>query len=132
MRHAILATHIGERITPAQLKAELLEKFPSVKPQSVNAPDCFYSDANARVPECGRLGGFAVNRDGIVDMRATSTSVSKPLTEVNSLGPNPQLLIALHSPYVLLETGLRMFRPEKSRDSDPFSAEQSILCSPVC
>ena len=44
MRHAILATHFGERITPAQLKAELLEKFPSVKPQSVNAPDCFYSD----------------------------------------------------------------------------------------
>ena len=33
MRHAILATHIGERITPAQLKAELLEKFPSVKPR---------------------------------------------------------------------------------------------------
>ena len=84
MRHAILATHIGERITPAQLKAELLEKFPSVKPQSVNTP------------ECGRLGGFAVNRDGIVDMGATSTSGSKPLTEVNSLGPNPQLLIALH------------------------------------
>ena len=52
-------------------------------------PIVFTPTANARVPECGRLGGFAVNRDGIVDMGATSTTVSKPLTEVNSLGPNP-------------------------------------------
>jgi hypothetical protein len=37
MRHAILAKHIGERFTPTQLKVELLEKFPSVKPKSVNA-----------------------------------------------------------------------------------------------
>jgi hypothetical protein len=36
----------------------------------------------------------------------TSTSVSKALPDVNSLGPNSQLLIALHSPYALLETGL--------------------------
>jgi hypothetical protein len=27
MRHAILAQHMGRRVTPAQLKAELLEKF---------------------------------------------------------------------------------------------------------
>jgi hypothetical protein len=39
-------------------------------------------------------------------------------TEVNSLCTNPRLLIALHSPYALLETGLRMCPPEKSRDSD--------------
>lgn len=71
MRHAILAKYIGERVSPAQLKAELLEKFPGVKPQSVNAPDCFYSDrkrAGSTCPECGKLGGFAVNKDGIVDM----------------------------------------------------------------
>jgi hypothetical protein len=45
-------------------------------------------------------------------------SVSKALTEVNSLGPNPRLVIALHSPNALLETGLRMCPPEKSRNSD--------------
>lgn len=73
-RHAILARHIGQRITPAQLKAELLAVFPSVKPQSVNAPDCFYSDrkrAGSTCPECGKVGGFAVNRDGVVDMGAS-------------------------------------------------------------
>jgi hypothetical protein len=32
----------------------------------------------------------------------------------------------------LLETGLRMCRAEKSRDNIPFSAEQSVLCAPVC
>jgi hypothetical protein len=50
----------------------------------------------------------------------TQTSVSKVLTRVNSVWPNPRLLIALHSPYALLETGLRMCGPEKSRDGDPF------------
>jgi hypothetical protein len=65
MRHAILAQHRGGRVTPAQLKAELLEKFPGVKPQSVNASDCHYSDrkrAGSTCPECRKLGGFAVNR----------------------------------------------------------------------
>jgi hypothetical protein len=32
---------------------------------------------------------------------------------------NPRLLIALHSPNALLETGLRGCPPERSRDSDP-------------
>jgi hypothetical protein len=45
-------------------------------------------------------------------------SVSKALTKVNSLGPNPRLVNALHSPNALLETGLRMCPPEKSRNSD--------------
>jgi hypothetical protein len=62
----------------------------------------------------------------------TSTAVSKALTEVTSLGPNPQLLIALHSPDALLETGLRMCLPEKSRHGTASDAEQSVLCSPVC
>lgn len=73
-RHTILARHLGKRISPAQLKAELLEEFPDTKPQSVNAPDCFYSDrklAGSTCPECQKLGGFAVNRDGIVDVGAS-------------------------------------------------------------
>jgi hypothetical protein len=52
--------------------------------------------------------------------------------KVNSLWPNPQLLIALHSPNALLETGLRMCLPEKSQDRSPFAVEQSVLCGPVC
>jgi hypothetical protein len=40
-------------------------------------------------------------------------------TKVNSLWLNPRLLIALHSPSVLCETGLRVCPPEKRRDSDP-------------
>jgi hypothetical protein len=41
-------------------------------------------------------------------------SPSKMPTKVNSLWPNPGLLIALHSPYALLKTGQRMCPPEKS------------------
>ena len=59
-------------------------------------------------------------------------SISKMPRRVNSLGPNPWLLIALHSPYALLETGLRMCRPEKSQDKGPLLVRQSVLCSPVC
>jgi hypothetical protein len=62
----------------------------------------------------------------------TSTAVSKALPEVTSLGPNPQLLIALHSPDALLETGLRMCLPEKSRHGTASDAEQSVLRSPLC
>ena len=40
-------------------------------------------------------------------------------TKVNSLWPNPLLVIALHSPNALLKTGLPMCPAEKSRDSDP-------------
>jgi hypothetical protein len=82
MRHTILAKHAGQRISPAQLKTELLEKFPSVKPQSVNASDCHYSDrkrAGSTCPECGKLGGFAVNRDGIVDMGASGWGNISPV-----------------------------------------------------
>src|ERR1700704_6283212 len=74
MRHAILARHLGERLTPARVKAELFEKVPSVKPQSINASDCHYSDrkrAGSTCPECRMIGGFAVNRDGVVDMGAS-------------------------------------------------------------
>ena len=58
-------------------------------------------------------------------------SVSKALAKVNSLGSNPQLMIALHSPNALLKTGLRMCPPEKSRDSTASNAEQSVFRSPV-
>ena len=44
--------------------------------------------------------------------------VSMMPTEVNSLCTNPRLLIAFRSPYAPLETGLRVWPPEKSRDSD--------------
>jgi hypothetical protein len=54
------------------------------------------------------------------------------LAKVNSRCPKPGILIALHSPYAILETGLRICLPEKSEDSDPFAAEQSVLCSPSC
>src|SRR5579872_3494275 len=30
------------------------------------------------------------------------------------------------------QTGLRICAAEKNRDGDPFSAEQSVLCGPVC
>jgi hypothetical protein len=43
----------------------------------------------------------------------------KVLTKVNPPWPDPRLLIALHSPYALLETGLPMFLPEKIPESDP-------------
>jgi len=82
MRHAVLAKHIGERITPVQLKSELSQKFSSVKPGSVNASDCHYSDrkrAGSTCPECGKLGGFAVNRDGIVDMGASGFQNTSPV-----------------------------------------------------
>jgi hypothetical protein len=82
MRHAILAKHIGERIAPAQLKSELLAQFPSVKPQSVNASDCHYSErkrAGSTCPECGKLAGFAVNRDGVVDMGASGWGGISPV-----------------------------------------------------
>jgi hypothetical protein len=64
-------------------------------------------------------------------LREAPKSVSKMPTQVNSPWPNPQLLIALHSPNALQETGLRMCLPEKSQDSTAFDAEQSVLRSPV-
>jgi hypothetical protein len=96
MRHAILAQHRGGRVTPAQLKAELLEKFPGVKPQSVNASDCHYSDrkrAGSTCPECRKLGGFAVNRDGIVDLGASGWGNISPVyvptgNTRSSIGPS--------------------------------------------
>ncbi len=44
--------------------------------------------------------------------------VSKVRTKVNPLGPNPGLVIALHSPRALPETGLPMCPPEKGRQLD--------------
>jgi hypothetical protein len=59
-------------------------------------------------------------------------SVSEGADKVNSLWPNLRLLIALHSPDAVLETGLRRRLREKSRHRAAFAAEQSVLCSPVC
>jgi hypothetical protein len=73
-RHGILEEHRGERFTPAQLKAEFRKTFPEENPSSINAADCFNTPgkkAGCTCNECTRLGGFAVNRDGIVDMGAS-------------------------------------------------------------
>jgi hypothetical protein len=51
-------------------------------------------------------------------MSLLPTLVSKVLAKVNSSWPNRRLVIALHSPNPLLETGLRVCPPEKRRDSD--------------
>ena len=59
-------------------------------------------------------------------------SVSKMPTKVNSPRPHPWLLIALHSPNAVPETGLGMCLPEKTRTLTAFSAVRSVLCSPVC
>lgn len=76
-RHRILERHRGERFTPAQLKAEFLNTFSEVNPSSINAADCFNTPskkAGCTCNECTKLGGFAVNRDGIVDMGASGWS----------------------------------------------------------
>ncbi len=48
------------------------------------------------------------------------------------LGPNPKLVIALHSPKALLGAGLRVCLPEKARKVTAFGAAQSVLSGPVC
>jgi hypothetical protein len=59
-------------------------------------------------------------------------SVSKALTKVNSLGPNPRIVIALRSPNALAETGLPICLAEKCQTVTVFDAEQSVLCIPAC
>ena len=54
------------------------------------------------------------------------------IIKVNSPWSNPRLLIALHSPNALLETGLRLWPSEKSRDHEAINPKQSVLRSPVC
>ena len=60
--------------------------------------------ANRQVSKNGHVGSAEIG--------------AKMPTEVNSLCPNPLLLIASHSPHALLKTGLRLCHPEKSRDSN--------------
>jgi hypothetical protein len=74
MRHRILERHRGELFTPRQLRAEFLKEFPTVNPTSINPADCFNTpgkQAGCTCPECTKLGGFAVNREGTVDMGAS-------------------------------------------------------------
>jgi hypothetical protein len=62
-----------------------------------------------------------VRKAAIVQCRLLMGSVEigfPSADKVNSLWPNPQLSIALHSPNAPLETGLRMCVPEKSQDTD--------------
>jgi len=58
-------------------------------------------------------------------------SLSGMPTKVNSRWTNSRLLIALHSPHRLPETGLHLYPSEKSGEVAPFAVGQSILCSPV-
>lgn len=55
-----------------------------------------------------------LSRNGLMGSARRGSNV---LSKVNSLPPNPQLLIALHWPYVLLETGLPICSAEKRGDS---------------
>jgi len=74
MRHKVLEGHRGERFTPGQLRAEFQRTFPGVNPTSINPADCFNTPskrAGCTCKECTKLGGFAVNRDGVVDMGAS-------------------------------------------------------------
>jgi hypothetical protein len=64
---------------------------------------------------CGYRGLLSGEKTGSWEER---NSMSNALPEVNSLGPNPQRLIALLSPGALLETGLRMCLPEKRQVID--------------
>src|ERR1019366_3478433 len=80
-------------------------------------------------PRCSvrRVSGFVQT-----SLWEAPNSVSKGADKVNSLWPNLRLVIALHSPDAVLETGLRRRLPEKSRHRAAFAAEQSVLRSPVC
>jgi len=74
MRHEILKSHRGQFFTPKQLKGEFLRTFPNVNESSINPADCFNTPskkAGCTCRECTKLGGFAVNRDGVVDMGAS-------------------------------------------------------------
>jgi hypothetical protein len=95
-RHAVLARHIGKRIAPAQLKAEILQSFHGTNPSSVNPADCFYTSSKAAgctCPECTKLGGFAVNGQGIVDMGLSGwgkiSSSYTPTGNIRSSGGAP-------------------------------------------
>ena len=52
--------------------------------------------------------------------------------KVNSLSPNPQLLIALHSPYAFLKPDCASALQRKAGTVTLLSTEQSVLYSPVC
>src|SRR5208282_2991474 len=59
----------------------------------------------------------AAARNGLL---GSAEHVFQGAYKVNSLWPNPRLLIALHSPSPLGETGLRICPAEKRRDSTSF------------
>ena len=54
----------------------------------------------------------------LVEIGLSQVKGSKVLAKVNSTWLNLRSLIALHSPNALVETGLCMCRPEKSKRSD--------------
>jgi len=52
--------------------------------------------------------------------RAQIQEVRGGLAKVKSGSPSDRFVIALHSPTATGETGLPFYRPEKTRDSEPY------------
>jgi len=84
----------------------------------------------------GQFGRFYVVYDGsglgatasvLTEMSLCSRILRSQLAMAQS-----RLVIALHSPDALRETGLRMCFLEKIQDNTAFDAQQSVLRSPVC
>ena len=78
---------------------------PGVTPESTD-------NANSRVVGSSEVGPKRAYLEA-------PNSVPNVLTKVNSLLPNTRLVIAFHSLDGLVETGLRMYPPEKSQASAP-------------
>jgi hypothetical protein len=72
----------------------------------------FESNRNYRFWSYGLPRATRVNR-----LRGSTKHGFTELTKVNTRWPNPSLMIALHSPNSLLETGLHMCPAEKSRET---------------
>src|SRR5271155_3075830 len=108
-----------------------------------------HPNRESRLHGAAALYGIAINltseqlpprmpdQDPICFYRGSSQApnpVLKVLTKVNPRWLDCRLVIALHSPNASLETGLRMYPPEKSPDSDPLRCRavrslQSGLCA---
>ncbi len=126
-RHRILEKHRGERFTPAQLKAEFLNTFPAVNPSSINAADCFNTPtkkAGCTCNECTKLGGFAVNRDGIVDMGASGwNGISSVYTPTGARGVGTQRAV-VNAPF----SQPRMSDPLSGFDWNKVCARYDAAC----
>jgi hypothetical protein len=62
---------------------------------------------------------------------ATGQLVPTPIRQVKSHSPNDRLVIALHSPDGILQTGPSVAPPEKEPQSMPASSSRELSPSPV-